>query len=145
LAERLAALPGLHPQRRSADCTRHAYHLFMLRIDGRQFGAPRPAVVAALRAEGIPCSPRYGFSLPEQPIFRNRCFGPYLAKIKDRLDYAQVHCPHSDLLCREQALWLEHAMLLGPRADMDDIYRAFEKIHADREALNAWAGGERKD
>ncbi len=41
LAERLAALPGLHPQKRPAACTRHSYHLFMLRVDGAQFGAPR--------------------------------------------------------------------------------------------------------
>ena len=64
LAARLAALPGLHPQARSADCTRHSYHLFMLRLDAAAFGAPRAAVLRALEAEGIPCSGGYGFSLP---------------------------------------------------------------------------------
>jgi dTDP-4-amino-4,6-dideoxygalactose transaminase len=76
LASRLAALPGLHPQARPAACTRHGYHLFMLRIDAARFGAPRSAVLAALEAEGIPCSGGYGFSLPDQPLFRNRAFGP---------------------------------------------------------------------
>jgi dTDP-4-amino-4,6-dideoxygalactose transaminase len=139
LAERLATLPGLHPQKRAGDCTRHAYHLFMLRIDAHEFGAPRAAVIAALQAEGIPCSPGYGFSLPQQPMFRNRAFGPYLPRIKDQLDFASVQCPNSDLLCREQALWLEHAMFLGPREDMDDIYRAFEKVHQQRTALADWS------
>jgi dTDP-4-amino-4,6-dideoxygalactose transaminase len=139
LAERLSSLPGLHPQRRSDACTRHAYHLFMLRIDAQEFGAPRAAVIEALRAEGIPCSPGYGYSLPDQPMFRNRAFGPYLPGAIDRLDYASAHCPNSDLICQEQGLWLEHAMLLGAREDMDDIYQAFEKIHAQCDALADWS------
>jgi len=139
LAGRLANLPGLHPQLRPDFCTRHAYHLFMLRIDGQKFGAPRAAVVAALRAEGVPCSPGYGFSLHLQPMFRNRAFGPYLAGIKDRLDYEQVQCPKSDVLCREQAVWLEQGIFLGEREDIDDVYRAFEKVYDQRAALVDWS------
>ena len=139
LAERLARLPGIHPQQRPAACTRHSFHLFMLRVDGDQFGAPRSAVIEELRAEGIPCSPGYGFSLHHQPMFRNRAFGPYLPQAAAHLDYSQTHCPNSDLICREQGLWLEQAMFLGPRADMDDIARAFEKIHDHRAALTDWS------
>ena len=106
LAERLASLPGLHPQQRTDACTRHAYHLFMLRLDALQFGAPRAAVIEALRAEGIPCSPGYGYSLPAQPMFRNRAFGPYLPGAIDRLDYSITRCQNSDLICQEQGLWL---------------------------------------
>lgn len=138
LAERLAKLPGVHPQARPEYCTRHAYHLFMLRIDGAEFGAPRNAVVEALRAEGIPCSAGYGFSLYRQPMFQKKAFGPYLAAERERLDYSQVHCPNSDLLCHEQALWLEQAMFLGARADMDDLAAAFEKVHENRAALADW-------
>src|SRR6188508_78 len=63
LARRLQSLPGLFPQRRPPECTRHAYHLFMVRLDPAAFGASRDAVTAALEAEGIPCSAGYGFSL----------------------------------------------------------------------------------
>ena len=139
LAARLATLPGLHPQRRPDFCTRHAYHLFMLRLDAREFGAPRGAVIDALRAEGVPCSPGYGFSLPRQPMFRNRAFGPYLPQASSRLDYGDVRCPNSDLICREQGVWLEQSLMLGPRADMDDVARAFEKIHEQRGALTDWS------
>jgi hypothetical protein len=110
----------------------------MLRIDGREFGAPREAVIAALQAEGISCSSGYGYSLPQQPMFRRRAFGPYLPRLAKQLDYEHVHCPNSDLICREQGVWLEHALLLGPRADVDDIYRAFAKIHEQRDALADW-------
>ena len=46
--------------------------------------------------------------------------------------------PTATCLCREQALWLEQAMFLGPREDVDDIYRAFEKIYDQRAALADW-------
>jgi hypothetical protein len=50
-----------------------------------------------------------------------------------------VHCPNSDLLCREQALWLEQAMFLGPREDTDDVYRALVKVYDARAALLDWS------
>jgi dTDP-4-amino-4,6-dideoxygalactose transaminase len=136
LAARIAALPGLYPQARPVDCTRHSYHLFMLRLDESVFGAPRAAVLRALAAEGIPCSAGYGFSLPHQPLFRNRAFGPYLAGASATLDYRDARCPASDLLCREQCIWLEQHLLLGSPADAEDIVRAFEKVYEHRGALN---------
>jgi len=135
LASRLAALPGLHPQARPAICTRHSYHLFMLRLDVERFGVSRERVLAALEAEGIPCSSGYGFSLPAQPLFRNKVFGPYLHDVVERLDYRRVRCPNSDLVCAEQCVWLAQNLLLGSREDMDDIAAAFEKIHEHQEAL----------
>jgi dTDP-4-amino-4,6-dideoxygalactose transaminase len=135
LAARLAALPGLHPQGRPAHCTRHSYHLFVLRLEAASFSVPRAAVLEALQAEGIPCSAGYGFSLPRQPIFRNRAFGPFLPAAGRELRYDAVRCPNSDRLCTEQAIWLEHRLLLGPPEDADDIARAFEKVHAHRESL----------
>ncbi len=134
LASRLAAVPGLVPQRRLPDCTRHAYHLFMLRLDPMRFGARRDAVVSALHAEGIPCSSGYGYPLPAQPLFRNKAFGPYLPAARDRLDYGRTHCPNTDLVCG-QSIWLEHHLLLGTRDDMDDIAAAFEKVHRHRDRL----------
>jgi dTDP-4-amino-4,6-dideoxygalactose transaminase len=139
LAARIASLPGLFPQARPADCTRHSYHLFMLRLDAAVFGAPRAAVLRALEAEGIPCSGGYGFSLPHQPLFRNKAFGPFLPGAALRLDYQQTCCPVSDLICREQCVWLGQHLLLGSRGDCDDIVHAFEKIYEHREALNRGA------
>lgn len=137
LAARLSKIPGVHPQFRPADCTRHSYHLFMLRLDGREFVAPRAAVLKALQAEGIPCSAGYGWSLHQQPMFRNKAFGPYLPETSKRLNYRKVNCPNSDLICREQCIWLEQSIFLGSRADMDDIARAFEKVYENRDTLNA--------
>jgi dTDP-4-amino-4,6-dideoxygalactose transaminase len=137
LASRLSPLPGLHPQKRPPECTRHSQHLFMLRIDPAAFGASRAAVADALIAEGIPCSAGYGYSLPDQPLFRNKAFGPYLPEASARLDYSKSRCPNSDVICREQGLWLGQNLLLGSAEDVDDIARAFEKVHANRDELTA--------
>jgi len=138
LASRLAQLPGLHPQRRPGECTRHSYHLFMLRLEPAAFGAPRSAVLKALQAEGVPCSGGYGFSLHQQPMFRNKAFGPFLPKASARLNYGKTSCPNSDRLC-QQVIWLEQNSLLGPRTDMDDIAQAFEKIYQNRAPLSDWS------
>jgi dTDP-4-amino-4,6-dideoxygalactose transaminase len=135
LAARLAKLPGVFPQRRIKECDRHSYHLFMMRIDPAVFGVSRATVVKALQAEGVPCSAGYAISLPSQPLFRNKAFGPYLAKARAKLNYAKARVPNSDLLCREQCIWLEQSIFLGPRGDMDDIAVAFEKIYANRATL----------
>ncbi len=144
LAAKLSRLPGLHPQKRPAACTRHSYHLFMLRLDGAEFGAPRSAVLKALQAEGIPCSAGYGFSLHQQPMFRKKAFGPYIPDASAGLDYRETRCPNSDLICREQGIWLEHRLLLGSRADMDDIVAGFEKVYAQRVGLGNWFRKSRK-
>jgi len=144
LSSQLARLPGIFPQKRTADTTRHSYHLFMLRLDEKLFGAPRTAVLHALKAEGIPCSPGYGFSLHQQPFFRNKAFGPYLSKASPKLDFSRTQCPNSDLICREQCIWLEQSIFLGGRSDIEDIARAFEKVYENREALNAWATTKQK-
>jgi dTDP-4-amino-4,6-dideoxygalactose transaminase len=103
-------------------------------LDSGVFGAPRAAVLDALRAEGIPCSAGYGFSLHHQPMFRNKAFGPYLPGDSGRLDYSEVKCPNSDQLC-EQSIWLEQSLFLGRRRDMVDIANAFEKVYTHRAEL----------
>lgn len=139
LASRLSAVPGLHPQKRAAWCSRHSHHLFMLRLDAVEFGAPRAAVLEALQAEGIPCSGGYAFSLPHQPLFRNRAYGPYVPGQSGQPPARPAACPRSDRVC-EQAIWLGQNLLLGPRTDMDDIVRAFEKVYEHREHLRVRAG-----
>lgn len=134
LAERLARLPGIYPQRRTADCTRHAYHLFCLRLVPEELGVSRERFLQALAAEGIPTSPGYLIPLYRQPLFVNQAFGPYTGAgvAHPRPDYRQVRCPNCETLSTEQGVWLEHRLLLGTRQDMDDIAAAFEKIHTHR-------------
>jgi dTDP-4-amino-4,6-dideoxygalactose transaminase len=137
LAGRLRQIPGVHPQRRTADCTRHSYHLFLFRIVPAEFGAPREAILKALQAEGIPVCGGYAMPLYRQPLFLNKAFGPYLAGISDHLDYAKVHCPNCEIICSQQGAWLEQSLFLGTETDMEDIARAFEKVFQHRQALKS--------
>jgi dTDP-4-amino-4,6-dideoxygalactose transaminase len=135
LAARLAKIPGIHPQRRTAETTRHAYHLFLFRIVAEEFGAPRAAILQALAAEGIPVSGGYAIPLYRQPLFMKKNFGPYLPNASQSLDFAKVSCPNCEKICGEQGAWLEQSIFLGTTADMDDIARAFEKIYEHRNLL----------
>lgn len=135
LAARLSQLPGLYPQRRTAETTRHSYHLFLFRIDANVFGVQRTAILKALEAEGIPVCGGYALPLYRQPLFVNKAFGPYLQEARKALDYAAICCPNCEMICGEQGAWLEQSLLLGSQADMDDIVRAFEKVYENRQAL----------
>lgn len=135
LSERLGRLPGIHPQRRCAECTRHSYHLFLLRIDSGVFGVPRARVVEAMQAEGIPLTAGYVMPLYRQPLFLNKAFGPYLGELSAPLDYRRVTCPNCEKICGEQGAWLEQSLLLGKAEDVDDIARAFEKVYENRKRL----------
>jgi len=141
LAEQLADTPGLHTQKRTADCTRHAYHLFFFRVEAETFGAPRNAVVRALVAEGVPASRGYLLPLYRQPVFADRAFGPYTgyASARPNLNYAATSCPNCETICNEQGAWLTQNLLLGTKKDMDDIVRAFKKVHDNAERLTELA------
>ncbi len=133
LAEHLGQIPGIKPQRIPPDCTRHAFHLFCFRVDARELEAPRPAFLKALEAEGIPNFGGYPLPLYRQRLFLDRQFGPYAGC--QGVDYAKTRCPNCETICYEQGGWFEHRMLLGTRADMDDIIAAFRKVYDNRDKL----------
>ena len=142
LAERLARLPGVATQTRGPDCTRHGYHLFLIRLDAAVLGVPRQAFLDALVAEGIPACAGYVMPLYKQPLFANLAFGPYQGYrlSQPKLDYGKTSCPNCETICSCQGGWLEQRMLLGTREDMDDIATAFEKVYQQRGRLCGAAG-----
>jgi dTDP-4-amino-4,6-dideoxygalactose transaminase len=138
LNEQLSAIPGIRPMARGRGETRHSYHLYMFRYDPAGFdGVPRDRFLAALQAEGIPCSGGYRMGLYAQPLFAERNFGPYggFRRSRPDLHYDSASFPICEQACRE-AVWLSQSMLLGTRADMDDIVRAVWKVHEDRLELH---------
>jgi dTDP-4-amino-4,6-dideoxygalactose transaminase len=141
LAGQLAEIPGIHPQPRGRDETRHAYHLFHFRYDAALFGAPAEVFVKALTEEGVPCGRGYGVPLYRQPLFANKAFGPYTGYRLARpdLDFGKVHCPCAEQVCAS-GCWLGHRMLLGPREHMDQIAAAVRKLYECRAELRELAG-----
>jgi dTDP-4-amino-4,6-dideoxygalactose transaminase len=133
LAKQLAEIPGIVPAKNYDGCTRSAHHLFMLRYGKDQFaGLPRAKFLAAMADEGIPCSGGYS-PLNIEPFIQNafktrayqRVYAPdVLAGWAER-----TRCPDNDKIC-EEAVWFTQNMMLGSRADMDDIVAAVKKIHS---------------
>jgi dTDP-4-amino-4,6-dideoxygalactose transaminase len=142
LAELLEPVPGIHPQARGTDCTRHAYHLFSFRLDPAEFGANREPFLQALCAEGIPAAAAYPVPLYRQPVFQQRAFGPYRSRPDGGPQQVetQVRCPNCETISYHQGVWLEHRLMLGDRKEMDDIAAAIEKIHENRTRLGESSG-----
>jgi perosamine synthetase len=131
LTRLLGEIPGIRPAKLYPGTTRSAYHLYMFRYDAGAFaGLDRAKFLAALGAEGVPCSGGYG------PMHRE----PYVHRLARDPHYLRVYgearmkrwlerheCPANDRLCAE-AVWFTQNMLLGPRTDMDQIAEAIRKI-----------------
>lgn len=131
LTTQLREIPGITPARMYEGCTRNAYHLYMFRYDKAHFaGVPRSSFLAALQAEGIPCSGGY-VPLNKEPFLKNtlhsRAFGSIYTSKEIAAYEARNHCPANDKLC-EEAVWFYQTMLLGTIRDMDQIAEAVRKI-----------------
>ncbi|OGV65480.1 MAG: aminotransferase DegT [Lentisphaerae bacterium RIFOXYB12_FULL_65_16] len=138
LDKKLAEIPGLQPMARGRfGETRHAYHLYMFRYDPDTFGgATREAFCKAVSAEGVPCCGGYPVPLYRQPLFAEKHFGPFTGyrSTRPEMDYANVSCPVCEQACKA-ACWITQSVLLGSRADMDDIVAAVAKVYENRAEL----------
>src|SRR5689334_19912671 len=138
LTKQLAEVPGIRPARMYPGATRNAYHLYMFRYDQSLFaGLPRARFLAALRAEGIPCSGGYT-PLNKEPFLKHTFDSRAYRAIYPARQLAEWqerdHCPANDKLC-EEAVWFTQTMMLGPREDMDQIAEAVRKIQRQAGAL----------
>lgn len=133
LTAALREIDGIRPATLYPGATRSAYHLYMFRYGAERFGGlTRAGFLKALRAEGVPASGGYG-PLNRDPAVTDALNAPAFTRIygrstMDALTERNV-CPQNDRLCRE-AVWLSQTILLGTRADMDDIVAAVRKVHA---------------
>lgn len=139
LADQLAQIEGIRPLAVDARVTCHAYHLFVLRYDATHFGgAPRDRFLRALAAEGVPCSAGYR-PLYREPAFQARFRAYPLASpaFGGRPDYSAVHCPVTERICADEAVWLTQNLLLGSEEDTAQIAEAIAKIQSHPDELSA--------
>src|SRR5207249_7206640 len=129
LTSLLERIPGIRTLPHDSRVTQHAYHLYIFRYDSAAFGERSHAdFVKALNAEGIPCSAGY------VPLYKEKVFERKTARIGSwcqagrGIDYPSIDCPVCEAVCKD-AVWFSQNMLLGDRADIDDIGNAVEKIH----------------
>jgi dTDP-4-amino-4,6-dideoxygalactose transaminase len=132
LTKILGEIPGVTPAKLYDGATRSAYHLYMFRYDKTHFaGLDHAGFLAALNAEGVPCSGGYGVMNKEpyvSGLAKNKHFLKIYGekKMNDWLERNQ-NCPENEKLCG-QAVWLTQTMLLADRSAMDQIADAVRKI-----------------
>jgi len=138
LTSRIKDIPGIVPHKLYEGVTRAAYHLYPFRYKKEQFNnVPKEKFMAALQAEGIPCSGGYG------PQYRDGLMEDFLTSKnftrsfpKARLDQyrKELNYPANDQLCQEAVCFTQN-LLLGPKQDMDDIADAIQKLYENRDKL----------
>jgi L-glutamine:2-deoxy-scyllo-inosose/3-amino-2,3-dideoxy-scyllo-inosose aminotransferase len=128
----LAGIPGIKPMRRDKRETKEAYFNFSFRYDRNGFnGLSADRFRAALTAElGIEVAPSY--------IPLNKCslYAPHTKpsrhKLSDKywkeIDPLRFELPVCDTIYFEQSACIHHRILMGTKADMEEIASAIRKI-----------------
>jgi perosamine synthetase len=138
LDKKLKEIPGIIPYKPADGATRAVYHMYPFRYIKEKFNnVPKDKFLDALEAEGIPCGGGYGKQNKDGLIdeqlnsrgFKRLFSEPRLKKWRD-----ENYLPGNDMLT-EQAVTFYQSMLLGTRADMDDIVNAITKIYENRNSL----------
>lgn len=139
LDSKLKEIPGIIPYELTRSTNKSAYHIYPLRYKKEHFDdLPREKFLAALRAEGIPCSSGYEAQYKDgfmEDVLNSRGFKKLfpeqrLKRYREELD----ELPENDQLTQE-AVWFFQNMLLGERRDMDDIINAIQKVYDHRKKL----------
>jgi dTDP-4-amino-4,6-dideoxygalactose transaminase len=137
LNEKLSDIPGIEICRPDDRISDHACHIFIFRINPAEFSSKsKKSIIHALQKEGIPANGGYSLPLYKQPVFLNKSFGRRGKSVDFPIDYSAFHCPVTESLCNDQAIWLRQNMLLGTRDDMDDIVNAISKVQEQAHTLN---------
>jgi L-glutamine:2-deoxy-scyllo-inosose/3-amino-2,3-dideoxy-scyllo-inosose aminotransferase len=135
----LGKLPGVKPMRRDKRETKEAYFNFAFRYNSKEFkGLPVKKFRAALTAEiGIEAAPSY--------IPLNKCSlyvpltKPARHKLNDdywkAIDPSRFDLPVCDRIHFEESVCLHHKVLMGTKADTEQIAAAIQKIYDNTSTL----------
>jgi len=117
LSRRLSEIEGVEPVKRPSGVTRHAYHLYIFRVDREIIKkVPKQRLVDALKAEGIPCNPGY------KPLYEYR----FLMR-EVGMSGGGLRLQNTEEVC-SSVVWLPQNVLLGCEGDLDDVAEAVEKV-----------------
>lgn len=122
LTNAMELVDGITPPQLAPWVTKHGYHLYCMKYDPQGFGGKsRGEFIQALSAEGIPCSLGYRSPLSQEPG---------MAHVSEKYPHLirTLPCPNAESVC-EESIWLFQNMLLGSKADLDQILEAISKIN----------------
>ncbi|MCZ7643669.1 MAG: DegT/DnrJ/EryC1/StrS family aminotransferase [Planctomycetota bacterium] len=147
LAERLAGVPGIRPQRLPADRD-PAWHMVPWTFVQEEVGVTRAQYLKALQAEGVPISGSYvGRPIHLRPVFQQKRthFGrgyPWAAHPEGAsIAYRAGDCPVAERRCAEQDLTMLGGACVGDESELlDQIAAAFRKVTANLERVREIQG-----
>jgi dTDP-4-amino-4,6-dideoxygalactose transaminase len=118
---------GAEPLPMDSRVDRHGCHLFLFRYDASSFcGLARSTFIAALNAEGVPCSALYPRPLFEEPMYD-------LERLVVRGTGTAIRvteCPETSRAAQD-IVAIPQSVLLADEAELRLIPQAIEKIRAD--------------
>ena len=136
----LAETGVLLPQRRDERVTTRGYYFAVYRYQEQELDdVPRAAFVAALRAEGVPCSTGYGL-----PVYRYQAFSPDalaqspLRGVPGVSRYDQLDLPVTERVCAREQVTIPHPILLTGPEGVRLIAGSVAKIVEHRDDLGRW-------
>lgn len=120
LSEQLRQIPGVVPLKVPDGVTAHSWYTYHWRwLGAADGGLPKMAFADALRAEGIPLF--HGYT----PLNRNAAVRAEIARLGGSDPGA---CPNAERAEADEVLMFGMQILLGARADLDDVARAVAKV-----------------
>ena len=124
LSSRLAEIPGAVPLNVPDGVTAHSWYTYHWRwLGAAEGGLPKKAFADALRAEGVPVFAGY------TPLNRNQAVRDEIAKLGGA---EPVACPNAERAETDEILMFSIPILMGTRADVDDVVEAVAKVAAAR-------------
>ena len=145
LASRLREIPGIVPRKEYPETTRVSHYTFGFRYKAEDFdGLSRDQFLRAVGAEGIPIGKSLGVigrysqnregtieGVLDSKTFKAIYSKKRIADYRDRLS-----CPEAEQLVKETA-GFSQTVLLGTKADMDDVADGIQKVYENRKQLIA--------
>ena len=138
LDKKLKEIPGIIPYKLADGATRAVYHLYPFRYIKEEFNnIPKGKFIEALNAEGIPATGGYGKQNKDglmEEAFNSRGYKRLFPEARLKQWREQNVLPGNDQLC-DQVVTFYQSILLGSKADMDDIVNGIAKVYKNRDLL----------
>lgn len=140
LSSKIKNIPGLTPQLQYEGSNSSGYYLYAFTYDKKFYNnADRQAFLKALNAEGIPAAgyikgmqhDLWATNILELGSYKKNYTKQQIQFFKDSLVL-----PSCDKVTESVVVISAGAILLGTKADMDDIINALEKVYANRQRLS---------
>jgi len=138
LTKMLKEIPGVKPAKLYSGTTRSAYHLYMFRINEKEFGTTRNKFIKALGAEGLGAYSGYG-KINKEAFVTNLAKEPHYLKVYGEKRMKEwlaqtLATPVNDRLT-DQAVWFTQTTLLGTKTEMEQIAEIIKKVQKNASKL----------